>query len=70
MMAHSSKIIPYAKKAPCSVGTRQAEPIIRKRHNRLGPEISGKLLYLKMNWDKVLKLNLNESIVENGIEID
>ena len=35
----------------------------------LGKEISGKLLYLKENWDQVLQLGLREAIVEED-EID
>ena len=62
-----------ATSAPSERIFSQAELIIREKRNRLGPEISGKLLYLKMNWDQVLQMSLREVIeedVEDEIEID
>ena len=61
-----------ATSAPSERIFSQAELIIREKRNRLGPEISGKLLYLKMNWDQVLQMSLREVIeedVEDEIEI-
>ena len=59
-----------ATSAPSERIFSQAALIIREKRNRLGPEISGKLLYLKENWDQVLQLNLREAIVEDEIDID
>ena len=44
--------------------SQQAALIIREKRNRLGPEISGKMLYLKENWDQVLQLNLRDAVIE------
>ena len=62
-----------ATSAPSERIFSQAALIIREKRNRLGAEISGKLLYLKENWDQVLQLSLREAIVEereDEIEID
>ena len=42
----------------------------RGKQNRLGPEFSGKLLYLKENWDQVIQLKLRDAMGEDEIEIE
>ena len=63
-----------ATSAPSERIFSQAALIIREKRNRLGPEISGKLLYLKENWDQVIQLKLGDIVVEEEeegeIEID
>ena len=57
-----------ATSAPSERIFSQAALIIRERRNRLGPEISGKLLYLKENWDQVIQLKLGDIVVEEEEE--
>ena len=62
-----------ATSAPSERIFSQAALIIREKRNRLGSEISGKLLYLKENWGQVLQLSLRDAVVEEEeeeIEID
>ena len=57
-----------ATSAPSERIFSQAALIIREKRNRLGPEISGKLLYLKENWDQVIQLKLGDIVVEEEEE--
>ena len=47
-----------------------ASLIITKMRNRLGPEIAGKLLYLKQNWDVVNQSIMRAASRGEAIEIE
>ena len=59
-----------ATSAPSERIFSMASLIITKMRNRLGPEIAGKLLYLKQNWDVVNQSIMRAASRGEAIEIE